>query len=138
MSSQTIARPNPTDPPLSAVLHGKPGSDEVPVIAWWFLAESLKHSVLARRSVEGIATLSSTGLAHETMLARTAAEAAMHETGGMDGCRNAVLRDPGSTPTLRDTIYTLARLIVSSRPTSRDHLATAVDRYLEALRTTDC
>ena len=40
---------------LATVLHRKPHNDGIPLAAWWCVAESLRHAVHVRRSLEGIA-----------------------------------------------------------------------------------
>ena len=51
------------DVALATVLNGKPLHDEVPHAAWWYVAESLRHSVHVRRSVDGVAILDEEALA---------------------------------------------------------------------------
>jgi len=128
------------DTPLSAVLQGKPAADDVPVAAWLLIADSLQHSVLVRRALEGVAILAVPVLRLETNRARLAALAALEELGDevTEPLRPPV-RPPDSRgfpsiPALRATSYDLARLIVSPRVTSRDRLCAAIHIHLEALR----
>src|SRR3954447_17871281 len=66
----------PTDHRLAALLESKPAADDVPLEAWWHLAESLQHSVAVRRAREGVATLDAAALRQQTYQARWSAQAA--------------------------------------------------------------
>src|SRR4051794_32972370 len=47
----------PADATLAALLENKETVDEVPLEAWWHIAESLRHSIAVRRDQEGIQRL---------------------------------------------------------------------------------
>jgi hypothetical protein len=127
------------DTPLAAVLQGKPAADEISVATWWLLAESLRQSVLVRRAAEG-AMVPSTEIRLAANRARLGCEAALAELGTTPvdrrlGCAPRVgSRRAVPPPTLRITIYSLARLIVSARTTSPATLRAAILVHLEALR----
>jgi hypothetical protein len=128
-----------SDPTLAAVLQRKPCSDEVPLAAWWFLAEALGHSVVVRRAAEGVAIIDAPMLRLAIERARFAAEAALEE---LDDCLAEPSTDDGrsapgiyaTVPTVRATTSELARLIVSARATPTDRLRTAILLHLDALR----
>ena len=71
----------PTDHRLAALLESKPAADDVPLEAWWHLAESLQHSVAVRRAREGVATLDAAALRQQTYQARWSAQAALAHLG---------------------------------------------------------
>jgi hypothetical protein len=130
----------PADPPLSAVLQGKPPNDDVPLAAWWLIAESLRHSVPVRRAAEGVETLATAELCLEKFQARLASQFALHELGDHSIFRKASSEEAAvtgqSSPvlTLRGTIRNLARLMVRGRPTPTSELVTAIQLHLEALK----
>jgi hypothetical protein len=135
-----MTEPRPVDTPLDAVLQGKPSADEIPIAAWWFVAEALRHSVLVRRTVEGVATLPDPVFRLEASRARMAAEAALEEL--VDEVSMATTLENSNTgnkysptiPTIRATIYDLARLVVSPRSTPTVTLKAAIVAHLQALQ----
>lgn len=124
---------------LSAVLQAKPLADDVSPAAWVFLAEALRHSILVRKSIEGVATLSHSALLVETSRAQLASAAVLEELGG-EPTRWLPAHDrrgacqPFDAPTLRATIDHLALLIISPRATRTETLLAALRVHLDALR----
>jgi hypothetical protein len=127
------------DTPLTAVLHGKPIDDEIPAATWWLLAEALRHSVIVRRAVEGVAILSVDEFLYAAGQARLASRAALDELCDPSRAlsaqhhRRKVGERSQKAPAIRSTIYDLARLIVSPRPTASEVLRAAILRHLDAL-----
>ncbi len=121
----------PSDQRLAALLESKPATDEVPLETWWHLAESLQHSVVVRRAREGAAVLDAATLEHKTYQARWSAQAALAHLGPGPSRRPPVGRL--GQPNVRATVRTLARFIVSPRPTPRENLRGAVLDHLDAL-----
>jgi hypothetical protein len=126
-----ISAVRPPDPRLAAVLDGKPPGDEVPMEAWWHLADSLQHAVSVRRAREGVELLDADNLKRETYQAQWSAQAALAHLGQGP----AIWPDTGHRRQLsvRLSIRDLARLMVSARPTPIDKLRGAVLHHLEAL-----
>jgi hypothetical protein len=135
---------HPTDPMLAAVLQGKPAADEIPLAAWWLLAESLSHSVIVRRATERVEIADAPTIHLETKRAWFAAVAALEQLkdpaakrSGLDagrvGCRVGSRRR-GENPTVRATTRELALLIVSHRTTPIGRLRAAILAHLDALR----
>ncbi len=121
----------PSDSRLAALLESKPTGDQVPLEVWWYLAESLRHSVPVRRAREGVAILGADVLKDEIDRARLSACAALARLGQGPSDRRTVTR-PGPL-SVRTSIYELARLVVSARPTSLETLRGAVLDHLDAL-----
>jgi hypothetical protein len=135
----------PEDAALAAVLLAKPVADDVPLAVWWFLAESLRHSVRVRRAIEGVESLGAATFRLEVSRALTHAEAALEEIDqravgsvpGDDADRpHPVLRNPTlrNNATLRVTICALARLMVKSRTVTTIQLRATILAHLQALR----
>ena len=136
---RSAAPSRPTDRMLAAVLEGKPLADEVPLAVWWFLAESLRHSVIVRRATEGVALLDLPVLRVELGRARRAAEAALEELECASSNPETLTDDRGvppvaGRPSVRATTRDLARLFVTSRPTLKVRLRSAILDHLEALQ----
>jgi hypothetical protein len=121
----------PSDARLAALLESKPSVEEIPLEVWWYIVESLRHSVAVRRAREGVAVLGSEALRCETRRAEWSARAALAQVGGGPSKRRTSSRQ--GEPTVRATICDLARLIVSSRPTALDTVRGAVLDHLQAL-----
>jgi hypothetical protein len=121
----------PFDSRLAAVLDGKPPADEVPMEAWWHLADSLEHAVSVRRAREGVELLDPDDLERETYKARWSAQAALAHLGQGSALWPANARRERLS--VRTSIRDLARLIVSARPTPMDKLRGAVLNHLDAL-----
>jgi hypothetical protein len=130
----------PTDPALAAVLLAKPVTDDVPLAVWWFLAESLRHSVSVRRAAEGVEHLGASKFRLQVSRARMYAEAALEEIDQLavgsvtvDATR---WRHPAlpSNATLRVTICALACLMVRSRVVTTVQLRATILAHLHALR----
>src|SRR3954449_6342616 len=127
-SSSTLGT---SDPRLAAVLDRKPPADEVPMEAWWHLADSLEHAVAVRRAREGVELLDADALTRETYKARWSAQAALAHLG-----QGSAIWPTGRRRehlSVRTSIRDLAGLIVSPRPTALDKLRGAVLNHIEAL-----
>jgi hypothetical protein len=121
----------PSDARLAALLESKPAAEEIPLEAWWYLVESLRHSVAVRRAREGVAVLGAAALTRETQQARCSAQAALRHL-GQGPCRRRTIGRDGQRG-VRATICDLARLIVSSRSTALETVRGAILDHLEAL-----
>jgi hypothetical protein len=128
------------DPRLAAVLLGKPVAEEVPLAAWWLLAESLQYAVAVRRVIEGVEALTPPDLGVKAGRARSYGEAALEELDPVPtdaaavGARTSEPSAPSCAPTLRAMTSVTARLIVSSRTVTVAQLRGAILLYLDALR----
>jgi hypothetical protein len=127
----SISTARPSDPRLAAVLDGKPPADEVPIEAWWHLADSLQHAVSVRRAREGVELLDVEDLRRATYKARWSAQAALAHLG--QGSTTWPTAGRCGQPSVRTSIRDLARLIVSARLTPVDKLRGAVLNHLDAL-----
>jgi hypothetical protein len=120
----------PSDMRLAAVIESKPAVDEVPLEAWWHLADCLRQSVPVRRAREGIEVLDAAALQRATHQAIWSAQAALAHLG--EGTSTRTPDRPGP-PNVRATMRDLARLIVSPRATPLEALRGSVLDHLEAL-----
>ncbi len=137
---RAITPVRPTDPALAAVLLAKPLDDDVPLATWWFLAESLRHSVSVRRAAEGVERPSAARLRLQVIRAAMYAEAALEEIDQLaagSGTVDETHRQhsaPADNATLRVTICALACLIVTSRTITAMQLRGTILAHLQALR----
>jgi hypothetical protein len=128
------------DPHLGAVLLAKAPTDDVPLAVWWLLAESLRHSVRVRRTIEYVEILEVAELCLEASRAGLYAEAALEEIDErpvesvtVEGLFRKCSSLPASS-TVRATTCDLARLIVTSRAVTSERLRPAIIAHLDALR----
>jgi hypothetical protein len=121
-----------SDASLTAVIHGKPPSDQVPTAVWWFLAECLEHSVTIRRALDGAAALPHHALLLIVKRARFAGEAALDELDAPPkrGQFDATAVEP---PALHVSIRDLARIVVTHRRTPAEILRQAIHAHLAVL-----
>lgn len=129
-----VAPDRPVDPTLAAVLLAKPSNDAVPQAVWWYLAESLQHSVTVRRGVQGVETLTAAEIRQQASRARLYAEAALEAVGLVAAGDNRWRRpDLPSNATLRVTMSALASLLVTSRAVTAVQLRATLLAHLRAL-----
>jgi hypothetical protein len=133
------------DAALVALLRNKPASDGVPAAVWWLIAESLRTSVAIRRTITSEAAMDRSGLEAlltEATLLTDAALAELAETTGarptpmvLPAVRAARSREAPTRPAfgLQLSVLFLARLLVSSTPTTPLRLANTLAAHLRAL-----
>jgi hypothetical protein len=122
------------DAALAALLAHKPDDEAVPVGVWWLVAEALRTSVTIRRMLmpgpapdqEDLPML----VAEATLLSRTALDE-LETTAGVSPMPVEAPERPSFG--LRATLLLLARMMVSSRPTTPQRLANTLDAHLRAL-----
>jgi hypothetical protein len=138
------------DAALAALLRSKPREDTIPASVWWLIAETLRTSVVVRR------TMTTGGTAGERddlpMLVTEAtllAEAALTELAEQTGARPVPVSVPTAAPpagratttrpvfSLHLSVLFLARLLVSHRATTPQRLANTLSAHVRALATLD-
>jgi hypothetical protein len=129
-----------SDPTLAAVLLAKRAADDVPLATWWFLAESLRHSVCVRRAAEGVESLGAAEFERQVNRASLYAETALEEI-DQQAANPSTIDDPlwrhptlPNNATLRVTICALACLMVKSRAVTPVQLKATILAHLRALR----
>jgi hypothetical protein len=128
------------DPTLAAVLLAKQAVDDVPLATWWFLAESLRHSVCVRRAAEGVASLGAAEfelqVSRASLYAETALEELDQQAADPMSAVDVLWRHPAlpNNATLRVTICALACLMVKSRAVTPVQLKATILAHLRALR----
>jgi hypothetical protein len=125
------------DCPLGTVLRAS-ASREVPIAAWWCVAESLSASVRLRRSVLGSSPMPKKRFEVLHNHARIAAETALAELDAFSPGAIATPRGCAMRPrplTMRTTLYELAHLVATPRATSAERLRIALGRHLAVLAT---
>ena len=134
-----VAPGRTSDPALAAVLLAKPSNEAVPRAVWWYLADSLHHSVSVRRGVDGVEILAAAEIGQHATRARLYAEAALEAVdkaaANLVTVETTRWRHPDlpNNATLRVTISALACLLVTSRAVTASQLRSTILAHLHAL-----
>jgi hypothetical protein len=127
------------DAALVALLRGKPDGEVIPAAVWWLVAEALRTTVASRRALTLPLRPDDDAVAMLLLEAGLLTEAALAElldAAGAQPLDPAPVVTPGTGPLfeLQRCTLTLARLLVSHRPTSAQRLATALAAHAHALQ----
>jgi hypothetical protein len=126
------------DAAMVALLRGKPADEAIPTAVWWLVAEALRTTVAARRSLTLPARADDedfTVLLVEALLLTDAALEELLDGGEVqpDAVEPVSAITTGSRGELHRGTLTLARLLVSHRPTSPQRLGGALASHAAAL-----
>jgi hypothetical protein len=126
------------DAAMLSLLRGKPADEAIPTAVWWLVAEALRTTVAARRRIalppradeEDVSML-----LVEASLLTDAALAELVDSAGLPSTLDS-FATAGTRPLfgLQQGTLTLARLLVSHRPTPPQRLAAALSLHADALR----